>query len=183
MPKLFLRTIKIAISAALAATVWSAPPAFSASDNGSTIIITPKCKRGKVWSKKKRRCILIKKSSQLDDENLYRAGRDLAVLGRYDDAIKVLSNSRNKNDPRVLNYLGYSHRKAGRIDTGIGYYLAALKIDPDHTLVREYLGEAYLQLNDLDNARDQLTEIENRCGTQCKEYVELASLIRQHQAN
>ncbi len=183
MQNLLLNAGKIAISAVLAATFFSISPAFSVGDSDSTTIITPKCKRGKVWSKKKRKCILIKKSSQLDDENLYQAGRDLAALGRYDDAIMVLSNSRNMKDPRVLNYLGYSHRKAGRIDIGLGYYMAALKIDPDYTLVREYLGEAYLQLNDLDKARDQLTEIEIRCGTHCKEYGELASLIRQYQAN
>jgi hypothetical protein len=39
--------------------------------------------------------------------------------------------------------------------------------------VREYLGEAYIQLGRVDLARDQLAEIEKHCGTTCEPYVEL----------
>ena len=93
------------------------------------------------------------------------------------EAIKVLSLAQNKSDPRILNYLGYSHRKAGRILVGLGYYEEALRIDPNYTLVREYLGEAHLQLGDVASAKNQLSEIEKRCGTSCEEYKELAEQI------
>jgi tetratricopeptide (TPR) repeat protein len=158
--------------AALALSVFSATPVFAAGDNDG-VTFTPKCKKGKVWNKRKKKCVLIKKSSMFDDESIYQSGRDLAIRGRYDEAIVVLANSHNKNDPRVLNYLGYSHRKAGRVDVGLGYYKAALRIDPDYTLVREYMGEAFLQKGDLKSARGQLVEIENRCGKDCKEYAAL----------
>ena len=82
----------------------------------------------------------------------------------------MLSLAQNKSDPSILNYLGYSHRKAGRVLVGLGYYEEALRIDPDYTLVREYLGEAHLQLGDVAAAKDQLAEIEKRCGTTCEEY-------------
>ena len=62
----------------------------------------------------------------------------------YDEAIKVLALAADKTDPRILNYLGYSHRKAGRVLVGLGYYQEALRNDPDYTLVREYMGEAHL---------------------------------------
>jgi tetratricopeptide (TPR) repeat protein len=83
----------------------------------------------------------------------------------------------NKNDPRVLNYIGYSHRKSGRLDEAFGYYNKALQIDPNFVLAREYLGEGYVAAGRVDLAKLQLTEIANRCGTTCEEYQELAEHI------
>jgi tetratricopeptide (TPR) repeat protein len=89
----------------------------------------------------------------------------------------VLGYIADKEDPRVLNYLGYSHRKSGRIGVGLGYYQEALRIDPDYVLAREYLGEAYLTLGDVAAARNQLAEIEKRCGKGCREYSQLAEQL------
>lgn len=170
------------LAAIFAVLTFTASPALAA---GGTITstITPKCKKGKIWNRKMRKCVRIKKSSLLDDEDIYQTGRDLAIRKRFEDAILVLSYSSNKNDPRVLNYLGYAHRKAGRIEVGLGYYKAALRIDPDYTLVREYLGEAFLQKGDLKNAKIQLNEIEKRCGSDCAEYAELSQLIANFRLN
>ncbi len=167
------------LAIALGFSTFSPTQTLAAGD-GSSTTFTPKCKKGKVWDKRKKKCVLIKKSSLFDDESIYQTGRDLAMRERFEEAIVVLSASRNKNDPRVLNYLGYSHRKAGRIDIGLGYYRAALRIDPDYTLVREYMGEALLQKGDLKAARNQLGEIKNRCGTDCREYAMLALEIRKY---
>ncbi len=166
------------LAAAFTASMFTVQPVYAAGGDNSTTM--PTCRKGKVWDKHKKKCVVVKKSSQLDDENIYQAGRDLALLQRYDEAIVILSYAQNKNDPRVLNYLGYSHRKAGRVDVGLGYYKEALRIDPDYTLVREYMGEAFLQKNDVTSARDQLAEIEERCGRQCSEYTELAMMIEKH---
>ena len=106
-----------------------------------------------------------------------KPGATLAMAGSYGEAIEVLSMATDKTDPRILNYLGYSHRKSGRIQVGLGYYQEALRINPDYTLVREYLGEAYLQLGDVASAKNQLNEIEKRCGTGCEEYTELSKQI------
>ena len=53
----------------------------------------------------------------------------------YDEAIEVLAMAADKSDARILNYLGYSHRKSGRIEVGLGYYQEALRNNPDYTLV------------------------------------------------
>ena len=134
------------------------------------------CKNGKVWSKKTKKCVVAQRGA-VDDDSLYAAGRSLAEQGRYGEAITILSLAADKTDPRILNYLGYSHRKAGRVSVGLGYYQEALRHDPDYTLVREYMGEAYLQIGKVDAAREQLTEIEKRCGKGCEEYAELAKQI------
>ena len=89
---------------------------------------TAQCSPGKVWDKKVRKCVA--KSSLRDDDSIYEAGRDLAYAGRYDEAIDVLTLARNKADPRVLNFLGYSHRKSGRVEVGLGYYQEALLANP-----------------------------------------------------
>ena len=134
------------------------------------------CRSGKVWDQRHHACV-YPRQGMLDDDSLYEAGRALAMAGRYGEAITVLGYVANKEDPRVLNYLGYSHRKSGRIQVGLGYYEEALRINPDYTLAREYLGEAYLTLGDVASAKNQLDEIEKRCGKACREYGLLADQI------
>ncbi len=152
-------------------------PAFAAGESGGGSSTTPtKCRTGLVYNSKTKKCE-PPKSGMIDDEDLYQAGRALAMDGKYDEAIKVLTLAADKSDPRILNYLGYSHRKAGRVLVGLGYYQEALRNDPDYTLVREYMGEAHLMLGDVAAARVQLSEIEKRCGKGCREYGMLAEQI------
>jgi tetratricopeptide (TPR) repeat protein len=172
-----LMRIKITGAAALCALPLLTLPALSAGDAGSGSSDTvEKCKSGEVWDKEKSECVPAKQGA-VDDDSLYEAGRDLALAGRYGEAITMLSLVADKSDPRVLNYLGYSHRKSGRVQVGLGYYAEALRADPDYTLAREYLGEAYLTLGDIAGAKAQLAEIEKRCGKGCTEYAELALQI------
>jgi tetratricopeptide (TPR) repeat protein len=173
MKKLFV------LGSALAFTlvVGALSPAFSmggddGDDSGN------KCKKGEVWDKKAKKC--VKKSSiNLPDDELYRQGAALALAGQYDRALEVLALVKNQNDPRVLNYTGYSNRKLGRLDAAFGYYKKALDIDPNFVLAREYLGEGYVAAGRIDLAKGQLTEIAARCGTTCEEYQELAEHIEQ----
>jgi predicted Zn-dependent protease len=124
------------------------------------------------WSNSRNAC-RKKKQSQID---LYEKGRLLAKSGAYEQAIAVLKTA-DQTDPHVLNYLGYSYRKNGDLKTAIGYYKAALKINPDFVLAREYLGEGYVKAGRLDLAKLELEEIAKRCGKGCQEYVELAAVI------
>ncbi|PZF78375.1 hypothetical protein DK847_00700 [Aestuariivirga litoralis] len=134
------------------------------------------CKTGQVWNKKSKKCVKAQ-SGVLPDEELYQQGRALAKEARYDWAIAVLSTIQDQQDPRVLNYLGYSNRKAGRLDIGITYYQKALAIDPNFNLAREYLGEGYLAAGRVDLAMAQLEAIAKSCGTTCEEYQELNAAI------
>jgi tetratricopeptide (TPR) repeat protein len=141
-----------------------------------------KCKKSEVvkttWKKGKKIKICVKaKVGVLDDEELYQQGRALAQAGYYDWALDVLALVQNKDDPRVLNYIGYSHRKSGRIDTGISFYARALELNPNFVLAREYLGEGYVAAGRIDLAQVQLKEIGARCGVQCTEYTDLAKVI------
>jgi tetratricopeptide (TPR) repeat protein len=169
------RAMKLLASAALVLPLLAAP-ALTAGGGGGGADPSNTCPAGKVWDKKTKKCVDAQRGA-VDDDSLYAAGRALAEQGRYGEAITILSLAADKTDPRILNYLGYSHRKAGRVTVGLGYYQEALRHNPDYTLVREYMGEAYLQQGNVVAAKEQLTEIEKRCGKGCEEYAELAKQI------
>jgi tetratricopeptide (TPR) repeat protein len=164
----------------LAALLAFAVPALAAGGggNGTTTNPSTKCKQGQVWDKNKNKCVAAH-AGVLPDEELYQQGRLLAKGGEYDWALEVFAAVENQNDPRVLNYIGYSNRKAGRLDAGISYYQKALAINPDFVLAREYLGEGYVAAGKIELARNELSEIQKRCGTGCEEYVDLAAAIGQ----
>ena len=140
------------------------------------------CKTGeviktvKIGGKKVKKCVKLE-SGILPDEDLYQQGRLLAKAGQYEWALQVLAVIQNQNDPRVLNYTGYSNRKAGRVEIGITYYRKALAIDPNFVLAREYLGEGYVAAGRIDLAKLELNEIKNRAGTGSEEYQDLSKAI------
>jgi len=108
----------------------------------------------------------------------YAAAVGLAQSAKYDDAIKALNALNKPDDPRVLNWIGFSLRKSGKVDAALPYYDKALSKAPDFTPAHEYLGEAYLQMKDVAKAKDQLTQIEKLCGNQtCEEYKDLSDAI------
>jgi tetratricopeptide (TPR) repeat protein len=113
----------------------------------------------------------------LSDDELYSQGRLLAKQGEYDWALTVLAAVSDKNNPNVLNYMGYSNRKAGHLDIALTYYNKALAINPDFILAREYLGEGYVAAGKLDLAKLQLQEIGKRGGLNSDEYADLAKAI------
>ena len=57
-----------------------------------------KCPSGKAWSDKARKCVALK-SGALTDEDLARAGRQLARNGHFNEAIAVLSPSPTRITP------------------------------------------------------------------------------------
>lgn len=137
--------------------------------------------KNKIFDKTKKRCV-EEEAQTLNQDSIYSHGRSLAHAGRYEDAIRVLKLAHDGSDPRVLNYLGYSNRKLGNMDKALVYYHAAVASNPDFTLVREYLGEAYIQLGLLEKAREQLTQIERICGNKtCREYALLTKFMIESQ--
>lgn len=173
-------------AAALSVFAFQAFAAGSGESGGSTPATSPKkmmCKKGEalktmmVNGKKTQKCMKPKVGMLTDDE-LYDQARLLAKEdNEYDWALSLFELVQNQNDPKVLNYMGYSNRKAGRLETGIAFYEKALAIDPNFVLAREYLGEGYVVAGRKDLAMLQLDEIKVRCGTNCEEYKDLAKAI------
>ena len=136
---------------------------------GNTPPAAQLCSAGQMWDPAKAACVK-QAAGVLSDDALAAYAQALADSGRAPEAIDVLNLSANKTDPKFLNAMGYAKRKAGRADESLSYYLASVKADPNYTPVREYLGEAYIVLGRIDDAKAQLAEIEKRCGTTCSEY-------------
>jgi Flp pilus assembly protein TadD len=140
------------------------------------------CKRGEAakWggdaAAKTQACVTLAAGVMADDE-LYEQGKLLATESEYDWALEVLALITKQDDAKVLNYIGYSHRKAGRLETGIEVYKKALALDPNFVQARAYLGEAYILAGKKDMAMAELTEIKTRCGEACPEYMELQKAL------
>lgn len=54
------------------------------------------------------------------------------------------------------NLVGYSSRKLGRLDESLAAYSRCLRLRPDYAAAREYLGEAHLEMGNLEKAKEQL---------------------------
>lgn len=80
--------------------------------------------------------------------------------------------------------LGYSYRKAGTFDKSMDHYQTALKLDANHRSAHEYLGELYLDLNQLNNAEKQLAALKKACPFfgSCEEYDDLKKAIDGYRA-
>ena len=121
------------------------------------------CKDGKVWDEVKKECADPKKSG-LDDDTLFKAARELAYAGQYENSLKVLDAVKDQNSARILNYRGYSNRKAGRMELGMSFYKRALQADENYILARSYMGQALLEQGKVEEAKAQLIEIRDRGG-------------------
>lgn len=72
-----------------------------------------------------------------------------------------------------FNLLGYSYRHLKRYDESLAAYKRALTLDPKHRGAHEYIGEAYLQLGQFDQAKVHLDALNKLCFLPCEEYTDL----------
>jgi tetratricopeptide (TPR) repeat protein len=114
-------------------------------------------------------------ASQADS---YKQAKDLVDDKEYAEAIPLLQKTIKEKGPSAdaLNLLGYSYRKSGDRQKGLDYYLQALTLEPNHLGANEYLGELYLEMNDLPKAQERLLVLKNACGD-CEEYEDLDEAI------
>jgi tetratricopeptide (TPR) repeat protein len=135
------------------------------------------CGNGEVWSSGQHACI-DGHSASLTDQDFYTEAVALADEGQYREALQMLANVKKQEQSRVLNMVGYATRKLGDVDKGLDYYQRALALDPNYLRAREYLGEGYLQKGDVAKAKEQLSEIADRCqASPCEEYGKLERAI------
>jgi len=109
----------------------------------------------------------------------YREAVKLINQDRFEEAIEDLYRSQAIVGPHpdILNYLGFAHRKLGKFDEAKSYYAQALSLAPDHLGATEYLGELYLELGDMKNAKRQLARLDELCAFGCADREDLARLI------
>jgi len=163
---------------AIAATAI-AVPAFAVSENPTPpkpTATTTNCKDGQIFDEKTKTCLDAEKQSFNDDER-YRAVRELAYAGDYDRALRIISSADNLKDPRFLNYRGFINRKTGNMSAAMAYYHAALRIDPDYILARSYMGMGLASMGHKGAAQAQLEEIARRGGADTWAYEALNATL------
>ncbi len=160
------KTALIALFSAVSAFAL-AKAAYAAGEDTTTPPETTKtsteCTDGKIWDEEKKECVEPQKSG-MNDDLLFKAARELAYAGQYENSLKVLDAVQDQNSARILNYRGYSNRKAGRMELGMSYYKRALQADENYILARSYMGQALVEQGEIEEAKVQLIEIRDRGG-------------------
>jgi Flp pilus assembly protein TadD len=112
------------------------------------------------------------------------AGKSAIQAKAWQAAITSFSKVvvREPNNADAHNYLGYANRWLGKMDESFKHYNVALKLDPDHKGANEYIGVAYLKVNQPEKAKGHLARLEKICGKKCEEYEDLAKAIAAYQA-
>ena len=135
-------------------------------------------------------CLAAGSSDNGYKNNLYKSAKKIILKAKklekkdkvekalelYSKAYKKLEKAyaEDKKNPDILNYLGYTLRKAGDLDKAETYYLKGLELDAGHLGINEYLGELYVQTNRIELAKERLSALN---GCNCEEYKELKELI------
>ena len=129
-------------------------------------------------------------SSNGNEANLYKEAKKFILKAKklekkdkMEKALKLYSKAydkllkpydKDKKNPDILNYLGFTLRKAGNLEEAEKFYLEGLEIKPDHRGINEYLGELYIKTNRIELAKKRL-EVLKDC--KCEEFEELKELI------
>ena len=77
----------------------------------------------------------------------------------------------------IYNYLGFSHRKLGKMEKAAFFYNKALEINPKHKGALEYQGEMFLTLNQIGKAEENLKKLDKICFLGCSEFDKLKKSI------
>src|SRR3989441_7456015 len=88
--------------------------------------------------------------------------------------------SREPSNADAQNYLGYASRKSGDLELAFKHYNEALRLDPKHKGAHEYIGEAYLMVNNLPKAEEHLALLDKLCFFSCEEYRDLKKSIEEY---
>ena len=109
----------------------------------------------------------------------YLSAEKLINKKQYSDAIVKLNDAlvTDSNNADIFNYLGFSHRKLGKMEDAAFFYNKALEINPKHKGALEYQGEMYLTLNQIGKAEENLKKLDKICFLGCSEFDKLKKSI------
>lgn len=114
----------------------------------------------------------------------YVLGKKAVDAKDWAKAIELLSRAEVQDDrnPDLENLLGYAYRNIGRFDEAFRHYRKALRLNPRHRGAHEYIGEAYLMLNNLPKAEEHLAALKQICLIVCEESEDLEKAITVYRA-
>ncbi len=117
------------------------------------------------------------------------------VLERYAEAsarkdwarAAGIANEGIAQSPRNANYhnlYAYALRNGAKppMDLVFRHYNEALRLDPKHRGAHEYLGEAYLMVDNLAKAKEHLAALDRLCTFGCDEFSKLKKAVAAREA-
>ena len=109
----------------------------------------------------------------------YLSAEKLINKKQYSDAIVKLNDAlvTDSKNADIYNYLGFSHRKLGKMEDAAFFYNKALEINPKHKGALEYQGEMFLTLNQIGKAEENLKKLDKICFLGCSEFDKLKKSI------
>jgi tetratricopeptide (TPR) repeat protein len=121
-------------------------------------------------------------SSALKEDSNYKAGVRAVKAQNWEEAIVFLTKvvAKDAKNADAQNWLGFSYRKLGDYDQAFAYYKSALGVNPRHKGAHEYIGEAYLETDNMAKAEEHLATLDDICVFSCDEYQDLKKAIAEH---
>ena len=118
-------------------------------------------------------------SNNKTKSSAYLSAEKLINKKQYSDAIVKLNDAlvTDSKNADIYNYLGFSHRKLGKMEDAAFFYNKALEINPKHKGALEYQGEMFLTLNQIGKAEDNLKKLDKICFLGCSEFDKLKKSI------
>jgi tetratricopeptide (TPR) repeat protein len=127
---------------------------------------------------------LLSPANAVDTPSKSTPGPDLSAIkakikakdfaSARDDLFKLL-NAHEHAD--VFNLLGFSLRKTGDYKNALVYYEKALELDAYHLGAHEYIGELFVETNQIEKAKYHLEILVRLCPTGCEEREDLEKAI------
>jgi tetratricopeptide (TPR) repeat protein len=118
-------------------------------------------------------------SDSVSDDPDMRKGNAAVIEKRYEDALMSYDRAleRDPENADAWSQSGFAHRKLGHFEKSLEAYHHALEIEPFHLGANEYLGELYLQTDQVEKAQEMLGILRRACPTGCDELDDLTDAI------
>ncbi len=122
-------------------------------------------------------------STGKSDDPDYVAGVRAIKAADFPTAIRLLKGvvAREPGNADAYNWLAYATRRNGDAAGSIPLYEKALSLDPKHRGAHEYIGEAYLTLDNLPKAKEHLARLDKLCFFPCSEYSDLKKAVQAYE--
>jgi predicted Zn-dependent protease len=117
-------------------------------------------------------------------DSSYSRAKAMIEAKDYKGALPLLQQvvAKEPKNADAFNLLGYATRKSGDPNGSLQYYTQALQIDPKHLGAHEYIGEAYLMLDQPQQAEQHLARLNSLCVFGCAELRELKAALANYKA-
>ncbi len=114
----------------------------------------------------------------------YAAGKAAMDKKNWPEALKRFHQAalRAPDSADLHNYLGFSYRNLKQMDLALKYYKRSIELNPRHRGAHEYIGEAYLMMNNLPSAEKHLAALRAICLLPCEELTDLEKAVQEYRA-